>query len=178
MSRSIALVLLAICPAAAWAQAAPYAGQRGREIKALSEAEVRAYLEGEGMGYAKAAELNRYPGPRHALDAARELRLSAEQEAAIARIHARMRAEAVRLGERVVALERGLDSLFAHRAADADLLRSRLQEWGRLQGELRAVHLVAHVETTRLLDPGQIERYVRLRGYEPHDPAGTTDHRH
>src|SRR5690348_13327169 len=43
----------------------PYAGQQARAIKALSEADVAALRGGEGMGLAKAAELNGYPGPRH-----------------------------------------------------------------------------------------------------------------
>jgi hypothetical protein len=48
--------------------AQPYAGQQSRAIKALSQDEVRQYLEGAGLGYAKAAELNRYPGPMHVLE--------------------------------------------------------------------------------------------------------------
>jgi hypothetical protein len=41
----------------------PYAGQEQRPIKALSETEMRDLAEGRGMGLAKAAELNSYPGP-------------------------------------------------------------------------------------------------------------------
>jgi hypothetical protein len=46
-------------------QVSPYAGEQGRAIKALSQKEVSDLLDGAGMGYAKAAELNRYPGPMH-----------------------------------------------------------------------------------------------------------------
>ena len=46
----------------------PYSGQQGRMIKALSSKEVQGLLQGKGMGMAKAAELNQYPGPRHVLD--------------------------------------------------------------------------------------------------------------
>ena len=52
---------------------APYAGQQARTVKALSEDEVKGFLEGAGMGFAKAAELNRYPGPMHVLENADEL---------------------------------------------------------------------------------------------------------
>ena len=38
---------------------------RAGDIKALSSEEVEQYLSGAGMGYAKAAELNRHPGPIH-----------------------------------------------------------------------------------------------------------------
>lgn len=44
----------------------PYTGQQARPIKALSDAEIAALRKGEGMGMAKAAELNGYPGPVHA----------------------------------------------------------------------------------------------------------------
>ena len=44
--------------------AAPYAGEAGRDIKALSPQDVDAYLNGQGMGLAKAAELNGYAGPK------------------------------------------------------------------------------------------------------------------
>jgi hypothetical protein len=45
----------------------PYAGQQARSIKALSDEEIAALRKGEGMGMAKAAELNGYPGPVHVL---------------------------------------------------------------------------------------------------------------
>ena len=44
-----------------------YAGQQARSIKSLSDDEIAALRKGEGMGMAKAAELNGYPGPAHVL---------------------------------------------------------------------------------------------------------------
>jgi hypothetical protein len=46
----------------------PYAGQQNRTIKALSDEDIVGLLKGDGMGFAKAAELNGYPGPKHVLD--------------------------------------------------------------------------------------------------------------
>ena len=54
-------------------QTSAYAGQQSREIKALSDQEVKDLQAGAGMGMAKAAELNRYPGPMHALELADQL---------------------------------------------------------------------------------------------------------
>jgi hypothetical protein len=54
----------------------PYAGQQARTIKALSDDEVTALSKGEGMGMAKAAELNGYPGPVHVLALAAQLGLT------------------------------------------------------------------------------------------------------
>ena len=75
------LAIVFIFPAQVFAQSptTPYVGQQQREIKALSAADIKMYLEGHGMGLAKAAELNHYPGPRHVLDSATELKLSHEQ---------------------------------------------------------------------------------------------------
>ena len=43
------------------------------EVNALSPDEVQQYLAGAGMGYAKAAELNHFPGPMHVLELADKL---------------------------------------------------------------------------------------------------------
>jgi hypothetical protein len=53
-----------------------YAGQQTRAIKALSSEDIAALRNGEGMGMAKAAELNGYPGPAHVLALAAQLGLT------------------------------------------------------------------------------------------------------
>ena len=95
----------------------PYAGQEKRQIKALSAEEVEAYLSGEGMGLAKAAELNHFPGPKHVLDLAQQLQLSEKQITETKKIFDSMRGEATRLGRSVVDREKELDRLFV---AEAD----------------------------------------------------------
>jgi Spy/CpxP family protein refolding chaperone len=148
----------------------PYAGQQTRAIKALSTDEVDGYLAGRGMGRARPAELNGYPGPRHVLDAASELKLTAAQTGELQKIFGEMRAAAVPLGRSLVARETELDALFAdHRASEAALFALTV-EIGRLEGELRAVHLRAHIRTERVLTPAQTTAYNRLRGYAV--PAG------
>ena len=146
-------------------QASPYAGQQSREIKALSDQEVKDLLAGAGMGMAKAAELNRYPGPMHALEHADRLALSAEQREKLAALMQQHKAQARKLGERVVALERELDALFARgKATPAEVERLSVAI-GEAQGRLRADHLRTHLETTALLTPEQVDRYVTARGY-------------
>ena len=168
---ALLLVVLAGCTPAAQtghhhgAGASPYAGQQSREIKALSEQEVRDLREGAGMGFAKAAELNRYPGPSHALELATALGLTAEQREALAGLMGAHKARARVLGERVIALERELDALFASRRASAAEVDRVLAAWGDAQAQLRAEHLKTHLRTTELLTPEQVERYVRARGY-------------
>src|SRR4051812_44950792 len=70
---SLALSVAAETPARS------YAGQQARSIKALSDEDIAALRNGDGMGMAKAAELNGYPGPRHVLALARELQLTDAQ---------------------------------------------------------------------------------------------------
>jgi Spy/CpxP family protein refolding chaperone len=144
----------------------PYTGLGGREIKALSVDSIEAYRNGEGMGYAMAAELNSYPGPKHVLELAEPLGLSAEQREATTAAFEAMHAEAVRLGEEIVGLERRMDALFASGEMDESRLRALVAEAGRLQGELRYAHLRAHLTMRSILTAEQVATYDRLRGYE------------
>jgi Spy/CpxP family protein refolding chaperone len=173
--------MLLILPALALTQHshAPYAGQEQRQIKALSEAEVQALLDGRGMGLARAVELNHYPGPMHVLELASQLHLSEDQRTATQQIYDRMRAEAVRLGQQIVAQEGELDRLFATNDTAGAKLQAVVQEIARLQGELRLVHLQAHIDMQALLSPEQIATYDALRGYGAHDqPSAPPQHRH
>ena len=162
---------------AALADPSPYAGSQAREIKALSKAEVSDLLAGRGAGMALPAELNHYPGPRHVLDLADDLDLSAQQEAETQRLFEQMRAEAVPLGEAVVARETELEQMFASSAADEDALRAVVAEAARLRGELRFTHLKYHLAMRRLLRPEQVAAYDAARGYgagdgSPHESEG------
>lgn len=143
----------------------PYVGEERRAIKALSEEDVEALLAGSGHGYAKAAELNSYPGPAHTLELADALGLSDEQVARIEDVRARMTDDATRLGGMMVDAEVDLDRLFASGEADAERVSALTREIALLEGELRAVHLNAHLETRALLTRHQIVRYDELRGY-------------
>jgi hypothetical protein len=177
----IAFVLAAsaaLSIASAIGQTSPYVGEEARPIKALSAAETADLLAGNGMGLARAAELNGYPGPAHVLDLAAELRLTAEQQEGIAAVRDRMRRAAVALGEAIVAAERALDAAFAGRTVDPAGLEAQVAEIAELTGVLRAVHLAAHLETTALMTAPQIARYDALRGYASPPQEGDHGHRH
>jgi Spy/CpxP family protein refolding chaperone len=164
---TLLLVLLASIFASAAQTPAPYAGQEKRAIKALSETETRDLAEGRGMGLAKAAELNSYPGPLHVLELARELELSDSQRAASEALMAPMRERAIALGRQIIEAERDLDRAFAGRSIDQDYLRQQVAMIAALQGELRAVHLETHLAQRAILTSDQIVRYDALRGYQP-----------
>jgi hypothetical protein len=50
-------------------------------------------------------------------------------------------------------------------SSTADRLAELTAHVGRLQGELRAVHLKYHLTTAELLSAEQSKRYAELRGY-------------
>ena len=170
-----ALVLLAA--AGALQAASPYAEQESRGIKALSPQEVSAYLSGKGMGFAKAAELNGYPGPAHVLELREELGLTAEQESQTEALFQQMKARAVALGEELVEEERSLDQMFARRRVTPALLRSALDRISKLQGEIRLVHLNTHLRQTAVLTSAQIKAYAEFRGYGTPRDHGHTKHK-
>jgi Spy/CpxP family protein refolding chaperone len=145
--------------------ATPYAGQQARTIKALSDDDVAALRKGEGMGMAKAAELNGYPGPAHVLALAKQLSLTEDQVRQVQVVFDRMSAATRPLGNEVIAHERTLDRLFAEGHADRDGVAAETASIGELQGRLRLVHLTAHLATRTLLTSDQIAAYLRLRGY-------------
>ena len=152
--------------AAAGEALAPYTGQESRDIKALSKEEVNGYLSGDGMGFAKTAELNHYPGPRHVLELANQLQLSAEQRKRTQAIFEGMKSQAMSLGKQLVETERLLDSRFAKGSISDTELEKLVTEISVIQGKLRAVHLRAHLAQRVVLTPDQIRIYDALRGYQ------------
>ncbi len=175
---ALSLMLVVVGSATVLAQTprSPYSGEQKREIKALSTGEVEGYLNGRGMGFAKAAELNSYPGPMHVLELSDKLGLTEKQEAETQKIFERMRAEAVRLGKSIVEKESELDRLFARGEVNGGNLQTVVGEITGLQGALRMTHLRAHLEMKRLLSPEQVKKYDELRGYGSHEEGSEKLH--
>ena len=146
-------------------QPSAYAGQQQREIKALSAQEQRGWLEGQGMGLARAAELNGYPGPMHALELAQPLGLTPQQVTATRELMHRHKAEVRELGTQLVEAERALDAVFARKQATGDEVERLSAGIGQLQARIRASHLRTHLAQRELLSQQQVAAYNRLRGY-------------
>ncbi len=160
-------------PAVAAAQS-PYVDEQARDIKALSPGACSQYLAGEGMGWAKAAELNHYPGPKHVLELAEQLTLAPEQASQTWKIRAAMNAEAIRLGRLLVEKESKLDRLFAQEKITEQQLNDLVNEIAQLQGRIRATHLKAHLGMKHVLTQHQVHLYDQLRGYR----ASHSNHQH
>jgi hypothetical protein len=156
----------------------PYVGAQSQDIKALSPAETEDLLAGRGMGYAKAAELNGYPGPAHVLELADTLELSARQRLDTQAIFDRMAASARTVGPLLIDAERELDSLFRDRNVNPESLARAVEEIAHLQGELRRIHLQAHIEQTAVLTSSQIAQYAVQRGYTNRSSESADQHHH
>jgi Spy/CpxP family protein refolding chaperone len=154
----------------------PYAGQQTLPIKALLEQDIAALLNGEGMGMAKAAELNGYPGPKHVLTLTSELKLTEAQRQQVQVIFDEMSTAARPLGMEIIGRELLLDRLFAEGDVTPDRLAAETTAIGTLEGSLRSVHLAAHLQTRALLNADQVAVYERLRGYD--SPAAPLHHHH
>lgn len=157
-----------LAPSQAFAEKAkdrPYAGEEKREIKALSPDEIGGYLKGKGMGFAKAAELNHYPGPSHVITFASELGLSDDLLARTKTVFDKMQRKTQKLGRQLVDKEKILDSLFKNRKINNQNLKSLVNEIAIIKGEIRVTHLETHLEMKGMLSPHQVAEYDRLRGY-------------
>jgi Spy/CpxP family protein refolding chaperone len=118
MTRAIVLFTAALLLAAGTSFAQnpqPYAGMQARPLKALSGDELTDLREGRGMGLALVGELNGYPGPKHVLELAKELNLTEAQRARTQQLFDDMKAEAVPLGQQLIAAEAGLERQFSGR---------------------------------------------------------------
>lgn len=154
------------------AQQSPYTDFTERTIKALSAEEVKGLMAGDGLGFALAAELNGYPGPKHVLELADSLALTEPQRARVDSVFRAMREAAQALGRRLVEAEAGLDSAFAAGTMAEPDLEARLDTIAQIEGRLRYVHLRAHLATRDVLSEHQRMLYARLRGY------AAASHRH
>jgi len=168
MKRLVLLLLLISGPALAQS---PYAGQQARDIKSLSKSDVEGYLGGKGMGFAKAAELNGYPGPKHVLEFADELGLTERQRMETQALFDDMQKKASSLGAELVAEERRLDELFANGSVDRQTLEAVVTSIGSLRAAIRFEHLAAHLRQTDILSKEQVRKYSQLRGYHGHSHA-------
>ncbi len=154
----------------------PYKGQETRAISSLSDSDVQQLLAGGGWGFAKPAELNGYPGPAHVLELANEMKLTKDQHRRIEDIFKAMQTRAKQLGKKYVAAERAVSQSFRDGSVTAASMQKLLQASGDIRIALRAAHLVAHLQTTKLLTKPQIEKYNLLRGYTGATANARSDH--
>jgi Spy/CpxP family protein refolding chaperone len=142
-----------------------YAGQQSREVSSFSDEEAELHRQGRGLGYARPAELNGYPGPMHVLELAGELGLTDSQRREVKAVFDRMLARAQTAGAAYIEAEKRLDRVFRSGTADAATVARAVQEADSRRAEKRVAHLEAHIETHAILSQEQRHAYARLRGY-------------
>jgi len=165
MLLPVAVASLSVLTTFVWANTQPYAGQDTRPIAALSAQDIDDLQNGRGWGLALPAELNGYPGPVHVLELADDLNLTADQRAQVQAVFGRMKAGAIELGTAYIAAEQQLNDLFENGAASAAQIRELTGTAAEIRGQLRAVHLAAHLEIPTILTRHQAILYKQLRGY-------------
>ncbi|MGH1461118.1 MAG: Spy/CpxP family protein refolding chaperone [Neptuniibacter sp.] len=178
MTAAFVMILAMLGGKSLASESSTYAGEEAREIKSLSKAEVDSLLSGKGMGYAKAAELNGYPGPAHVLELSKKLSLSADQRRETETIFSQMKASAKDLGAELVAAERALDEGFRSKKIDKLSLSKLVEDIGNIESRLRAIHLSAHLQQTKILNDEQISEYMNLRGYNRTGHGSHHKHHH
>jgi len=158
-------------------QTSPYAGQELRDIKSLSDDDIQSLQNGTGEafgGMAKLAELNGYPGPRHALDMSSELQLTDLQKMEIERIYQNMSNNAKSIGAVIIDIEQDMDGAFANKTITQENLKLMLDKSADLYAQLRFVHLSAHLDTIQMLTIEQVQMYNTMRGYDSSSKDNTT----
>jgi len=146
-------------------QTQPYAGQETRTVTSLSQDEVDGFLAGKGMGLARPAELNGFPGPAHTLELADKLNLTPRQLMLIESARDKMTKRAQEAGARYIAAEKAVDELMRTAAPDVAEVAKRIAVADAVRAEARMVHISAHLEITPILSEEQRAKYAALRGY-------------
>lgn len=175
--KMIVLLLVMILPCIVVAsERSPYVGEEHRPLASFSQAEVESLRKGDGMGFAKLAELNHFPGPKHVLDMADSLDLSPSQVTATRQLYIEMKEKAVNLGEKLLAAELLLDKSFEDESITDKKLESALRDIGNIRSQLRYTHLEAHLRQKRILSAEQVAIYDTIRGYGAHAQDPIAEH--
>jgi Spy/CpxP family protein refolding chaperone len=166
--RGTLLALIIVPYVVSAAGESPYSGEEQRRVASLSEKEIESLMRGDGMGFAKLAELNHFPGPKHVLDLSEQLGLSTSQVDATRQLYEEMRRNAVKCGEQLVQAESRLDEAFKDGSVSAASLEAALLDIEKIRAHLRYIHLESHLRQTAILTTEQVARYDELRGYRRH----------
>jgi len=114
-------------------QESKYSGQEQRNIKALSQSKIEGYLTGKGMGLAKSAELNHFPGPKHVMELSQELSLSKLQIEETKKIYEAMKGKAIEYGQQLIIKEEEIEGLFSKDSVTPQVLERVLNESARIK---------------------------------------------
>ena len=129
-------------------------------------ADSASLAAGEGKGIAAEAELNGYPAPRHVLDLKDKLGLTKDQIRKAENLLKLVGISASAKGGEIIEAEQELHQFFASGKINEKLLRAKLESIGKLRGELRFIHMQAHLKMKQILNPDQIQQYYESQARE------------
>lgn len=81
-------------------------------------------------------------------------------------IYQNMSNRAKSTGAAIIAIEQDTDTGFANKKITEENLKLMLDNSVNLYGQLRFVHLSAHLDTVQMLTTEQIQMYNTMRGYD------------
>lgn len=135
-------------------------------------ADKESLENGEGAGMASYADVNGYPGPKHILEMQDQLNMSEEQRKDIESIFEAMSESALAKGDAIVRKEVELEKLFSEGKATEGEVKRLSREIGALRGELRAIHLAAHIQAKQILTEQQVSTYNSIRDHKRQHKKG------
>jgi Spy/CpxP family protein refolding chaperone len=142
---------------------APGGGAGHQRAEACAQEFEAVVRDGRGFGMAFAADQNGYPGPMHVLELKDRLALTPEQQSRMQALMDGMFAHARPAGARLLEAEARLRALFADGRASEATVRAAATEVEQRRGDVRLVHLLAHLRTRDLLTEQQRAAYHAAR---------------
>jgi hypothetical protein len=136
-------------------------------VKTMSYEQYKAYLDGVDLSnMALVAQLNHYPDPEKVMVYKKELKLNAEQTAAITGINKELKRKMKEMGALIIKNEITLDNLFSTKKLNDGTLIFYGQRTDLFKGELRNAILQAYVKVADILSEGQTKKYEELQKAE------------
>ncbi len=70
------------------------------------------------------------------------------------------------IGEAIIDIPQDMDEAFANNTITRKNLKLMIDRSAELYGQLRLVHLSAHLDTVQMLSMEQVQMYNKIRGYD------------
>lgn len=131
------------------------------DLAALTPEQVRAIDAGEPFGDDAVAIKAGLPSPSWALEHAEEIGLAPDQVRDITALHDEMVEEAVKIGPRLLELEAELEKQFRTGRVRPGGMKKLVSEIATIEGDLRAIHLEAHLGMRALLTRDQLDAFAK-----------------
>jgi hypothetical protein len=81
-------------------------------------------------------------------------------------LYQNMSNKAKSVGSAIMSLEQNMDEAFANKTMTIENRKLMLDKSADIYGQVRFVHLSAHLDTMQILTTEQIQMYNKMRGYD------------